>query len=93
MRLEIYLDEKDFENLCDVSMEWASNNWRKQVGRFDPKPMYHWQMVYWFQSYPEVILARTFLSSRGFETQTVFDEGLMQWAILTDYRTENWRAE
>ena len=93
MRLETYLTDDDFNNLHSAGMEWASNGWQKQIWRFDPKPMFHWQMAYWFDSYLSLIVCRAFLSSRNYETQTVFDGGMNQWAILTDYRTEVWKTK
>ena len=93
--MRIVMDEHDFSLLTQNSAKWAGHDWDTQVqaGRFEIQgtpqipPGLHWKMAYWVGSeYTTVVLARSFLASRGYESQTVVDlNGDDDWVILTDY--------
>ena len=98
--MRIVMDEDDFSYLTENSMNWAGHDWDTQVqaGRFEVQgtprvpPGLHWRMAYWVGSqYTAVILARSFLTSRGFESQAVVDGMGADWVILTDY--DAWKAD
>ena len=90
--ITIELTEYDFDRLHNTAAEWASHKqvFQKQSNRFDPEPSLDWQMAYWVDSYTEALLCQAFLSSKDHESQTVWDEGMMEYAVLTNYRTESW---
>jgi hypothetical protein len=78
------LTEQDFQNLWDTSMAWGSE-WRAQDGRFDPPVSYEWRQAYWFElSYANLVMARTFLESKGEDYEVSSDEA-GGWILLTNY--------
>ena len=84
----IQMDSRDFDYLATTSMNWALGDWQTQDGRFDPLPDYRkFARIYWFASYADLILARSFLTSSGFESATHFDEVESQdsFVLLTDF--------
>lgn len=88
--IDLNLTSQDFEYLHDTAMEWRKNLWQTQVHRFEPYPLFTWEMAYWSRDYASVVLMRLFLNSRKFETQTVFDTATLEWVVLTDYKSEGW---
>jgi hypothetical protein len=95
--VQISMDEADFRLLVHNAAGWAGQNWEEKIGRFEVQgtpgmpPGMHWQMAYWVGSeYTTVVLARSFLASRGYESQTVVDLTGNDWVVLTDY--DDWRA-
>lgn len=85
--MNLSVTEKDFIHLWDTSMEWGEF-WREKSERFDPPISYHWKRAYWFYSYANLLVARSFLNEQGYETQTTFDDGVDSWLLLTDYNKE-----
>ena len=95
--IPVVINEDDFSYLTENSTKWAGHDWDAQVqaGRFEVQgtpgipPGLHWKMAYWVgSSYTTVILARSFLASRGYDSQAVVDGVDCDWVILTDY--DNW---
>lgn len=82
--------EEDFDNLCHTSMRWGQD-WEKQKRRFDPEPSFNWGFGYWVSSYVEVMFCRAYLTTQGFETQTVFDTAINSYLVLTDFTSSSWR--
>ena len=73
----------DFTSLFDTSMEWG-REWEIQSDRFSPDVSYDWKRAYWYESYANLMIARTYLSQEGYECQMSSDE-TGGWVILTDY--------
>jgi hypothetical protein len=95
--VQISMDEADFRLLIHNAARWAGHGWEEKLSRFevqgapDIPPGTEWQMAYWVGSeYTTVVLARSFLASRGYESQTVVDLTGNDWVVLTDY--DDWRA-
>ena len=72
----------DFDNLWDNSMEWGGE-WEIQSDRFNPNISYGWKRAYWFDTYANLLLARTYLSDNNYEFQYTSDE-TGGWVLLTD---------
>jgi hypothetical protein len=72
----------DFDNLWDNSMEWGGE-WEAQGDRFNPHTSYGWKRAYWFDTYANLLLARTYLSDNNYEFQYTSDE-TGGWVLLTD---------
>jgi hypothetical protein len=90
---EIQVTAKDFKYLASTSMQWFeyANDWRvkREEGRFNPKPHLNWEWAYWYETYSDLILARTFLQINEHAYFVIFDEVIEQWMILTDYSEVN----
>ena len=90
-QITITLTSRDFDLIWNTSMEWGLH-WKKQKARFEDEPMFHWKQAYWFNTYLEALIAQHYLSGIGFESQTVFDSAIMEYVILTDYKSESVEA-
>jgi hypothetical protein len=101
-RVEITLrmSAHDFERLTDTAMEWRGT-WDEHRGRFENldgpfDPTYHphpkWQLIYWFEDYSSVLLARAFLDTQGIEYEAAFDaaEDGPAHVILTNFVSPAW---
>jgi hypothetical protein len=83
----IEMDATDFDHLWTTSMNWAGTDWATQDGRFDPMPDYNkFQRAYWFESYSDLVMARSYLQTIGQASSTHFDDGeWAKWLLLTDF--------
>ena len=89
-QITMTITDYDFNHLHDSSMQWGKA-WMKQKGRFEDAPLFTWKMAYWCDRYLDALICQHFLSTRGFESQTVFDTATVQWVILTNYVSEDWQ--
>ena len=79
------LTNEDFTRLFDSAMAWGLD-WKEQADRFDPTAKeFRFQWVYWFDSYSALLLARLFLDEDGWQSESLWDEDLEQWILLTNY--------
>ena len=79
------LTNEDFTRLFDCAMAWGLD-WKEQADRFEPTPKeFRFQWVYWFDSYSALLLARLFLDEDGWQSESLWDEDLEQWILLTNY--------
>jgi hypothetical protein len=88
--ITLTITAEDFDRLTNTSMEWKANNWQSQANRFEDEPLFTWEMAYWCGTFVETLLCQGYLSGIGQESQTVFDTGLLEWVILTNYRSSHW---
>jgi hypothetical protein len=44
MKVQIDIKAADFEQLWINSMQWMNQDWESQEDRFDPKPLFSWQL-------------------------------------------------
>ena len=89
-QITITLTEYDFAHLHGSSMRWGKD-WFKQKGRFEDAPLFTWKMAYWCDRYLDALFCQHYLSSIGYESQTVFDTATVQWVLLTNYESEDWK--
>ena len=89
-QITITLTEYDFAHLHGSSMRWGKE-WFKQKGRFEDAPLFTWKMAYWCDRYLDALFCQHYLSSIGFESQTVWDTATVQWVLLTNYVSEDWQ--
>jgi hypothetical protein len=89
-QITVTITKYDFAYLHTTSMRWGKD-WMKQKGRFEDAPLFTWKMAYWCERYLDALFSQHFLSANGYESQTVFDTATAQWAILTNYESEDWR--
>ena len=89
-QLTITITESDFGKLHNSSMSWGKE-WMKQKDRFTDAPLFTWKMAYWCETYLETLICQQYISSRGFESQTVFDTATLDYLILTNYVSEDWQ--
>lgn len=83
----LYLTSTDFTRLFDVHMEWGAI-WESKLSRFSPLMSLEWKHAYWYYSYANLLLSRAYLESRGYETQTSWDEGQDSYILVTNYDFE-----
>jgi len=84
------MNEEDFENLHDTSMEWGKD-WGRWKTRFNPVPSFDWKMAYWMREFTEALISREWLKAREEGAELVFDEAQESYLLLTNYKTEGWR--
>ena len=89
-QITITLTEYDFNNLHGSSMRWGKD-WFKHKGRFTDAPLFTWKMAYWCDTYIDALFCQHYLSSIGYESQTVFDTATAQWVLLSDFENEDWQ--
>jgi len=80
----------DFDQLTTNSMQWG-DHWEEQIGRFDPKPFLSWDFAYWCDTYLEAKFATEYLGAIGEKFQLTHDDGLGEWVIVTDYKSNAWK--
>jgi hypothetical protein len=89
----IIVTAEDFGYLSHTSMQWFdyARDWELKIaeGRFMPKPSLNWDWAYWYETYSDLILARTFLPVNEHAYSVVSDEFTGNWMILTDYSEAN----
>ena len=79
------LTNEDFINLFHCAMAWGED-WKEQAERFEPTAKeFRFQWVYWFDNYSALLFAKLFLEQDGWQSETLFDEDLEQWIVLTNY--------
>ena len=84
--------EQDFERLTETSMLFQGSQWEAQDGRFiDGAVNYSHKVIYWFERYSDVILAKAYLKGMQEEYTVLYDSVLDQWVITSTYATESWR--
>lgn len=86
----------DFEQLTETSMQWSKSTWGKQVkeGRFEAlygDITYDHTHIYWFESYANLLLAKSILAMLGQKYSVLLDDAMGQYAITTTYETYAWR--
>jgi hypothetical protein len=84
----------DFERMTVQRSRWR-DKWRPEDDfgdRFFPVPYnpaetvsYSWHCAYWYITWGDVVLARSFLEARKQPHQIISDEHEGQYVILTDY--------
>ena len=73
-------------------MLWAGSNWEAQETRFiDGKLDFSHTVVYWFERYSDVILAKSILKNMQEDYSVLYDLALDQWVITSTYATESWK--
>jgi hypothetical protein len=82
----------DFDYLTTNQMQWGKGgpDWKGQKKRFEldirrPIDFETPGWIYWCSSYPDLILARTFLEENNHSTTIMYDTAMLEWVILTDY--------
>lgn len=102
--MQLVMDETDFDLLSVNAGDWADSwetVWSVRVSEasfenytrgkeIDTAPGAHWFRVYWFDTYTDVILAKSFLADQGHHSVEVLADlrgDSMEWMILTDYRS------
>lgn len=102
----VRMDDQDFDQLADDTMQWASTDWRAQDGRFLARKgeyvNYDLKMAYWFERYGDMMYARGFLNARLQPWQYVYDQAAdtcvnhgghdQPHVLLTDYVSLSWRT-
>ncbi len=83
--------EQDFERLTETSMLWFGTDWLKQEGRFEGSVAFHHKVIYWFERYSDVILAKSILKELEQDYTVLYDNAMEQWVITSTYATESWR--
>jgi hypothetical protein len=92
-QMTVTITESDFDKLHNMSMRWGKD-WITQKGRFSDAPLFTWRMGYWMgKDWLPVMFCQTFLSSRGYESQTVWDNATLEYLILTNYESPSWIEE
>ena len=90
MQITLTITDDDFDKLASMSMRWGKD-WLKQKERFSDAPLFTWKMAYWInKDWLNVMVCQQFLSSRGYESQTVFDVATLEYVILTNYESIGW---
>jgi len=89
IEINITVAESDFQKMIQTSAPWGKH-WMKQKGRFSSAPLFTWKVAYWFDRYLESLICQQYLSSRGFESQTVWDNAQAAYVMLTNYEVEDW---
>jgi len=87
--ITLTITEDDFDQLINTSMKWGKE-WVKNKGRFTNAPLFTWKMAYWCDNYVAVLICQHYLSSRGYESQTVFDTATQEHLILTNFVSAEW---
>ena len=83
--------EQDFDRLSETSMLWQAKDWLKQEGRFDGTVAFHHKVIYWFERYSDIILAKAILKQMEEDFCVLYDNAIDQWVITSSYATESWR--
>ena len=83
--------EQDFERLTETSMLWFGTDWLKQEDRFVGSVAFHHKVIYWFERYSDVILAKAILKELEQDYTVLYDNAMEQWVITSTYATESWR--
>ena len=84
----MFITENDFNMLSNTQMQWSGYDWEIQAGRFTQDISFEFQWAFWYDSLPEMIMARTFLMQREIKFQETYDDALEQFVILTDYSVD-----
>jgi hypothetical protein len=86
VKITIKMSSEDFEYLYETSMNWEGPEWAAQDGRFVPMPSYkQWQRAYWFDSFVNLMLAKSYLDHFETRYEVVNDENAGQFVLLTNY--------
>ena len=84
--------EQDFERLTETSMLFQGSDWESQDGRFtDGKTDYSHKVIYWFERYSDLVLAKALIKSMQEDFNVMYDSVLDQWVMTSTYATETWR--
>jgi len=84
--------EQDFERLTETSMLFQGSDWEAQDGRFiDGKTDYSHKVIYWFERYADLVLAKALIKSMQEDFNVMYDSVLDQWVMTSTYATEMWR--
>ena len=90
MEIALTITANDFDRLHNMSMRWGKD-WATHQHRFTHAPLYTWKMAYWMgDNWLQVMVAQQFVSSCGYESQTVWDVATSEWVILTNYESIAW---
>jgi len=86
--------EQDFERLSHTSMVWDEDTWLEQVSdnRFDGDINFKHELIFWFDSYASVLLAKNILSEMCENYSVLYDTATDDWALTTTLLTMTWRA-
>jgi len=87
--------EADFEALNSSSMAWDSETWNKQVaeGRFtDGTVNWDHTFIYWFDEYPNLMLARELLGAMSKSYEQFYDNATESWALTSNYKSLCWQG-
>jgi len=83
--------EQDFDRLVETSMLWHGTDWIKQEGRFEGTVAFHHKVIYWFERYADIVLAKNMLKELEQDFCVIYDNAMNQWVITSTYCTESWR--
>ena len=85
--------EQDFDRLVQTSMLFQGSGWEEQEGRFtDGVIDYTHRVVYWFERYADLILAKSMIKRMGEDFVVLYDSVMEQWILTSTYATESWRV-
>lgn len=85
--------DQDFENLYETAMHFRGNDWQAQDGRFIKNTIdYSYEMIYWFDRFADVLLAKQILTALDEEYTVLFDTICEQWVITSNHVSEAWRS-
>jgi len=83
---------QDFDRLVETSMLFHGSDWEAQEGRFtDGVIDYSHKVVYWFERYADLVLAKSMIKLMGEEFVVLYDSVMEQWILTSTYATEVWR--
>jgi hypothetical protein len=85
--------EQDFERLTETSMLFQGSDWEAQDGRFtDGVVDYTHAVIYWFERYSDLVLAKALVKGMGEDYTVLFDTAVDQWVMTSTYATESWKS-
>jgi hypothetical protein len=90
---ELYMDlETDFERLSHTSMQWDQDTWAEQAadGRFEGRVNFDHNFIFWFESYPAVVAAKSILMQMDEEFEVLYDKATDEWVMTTTLITMTW---
>jgi hypothetical protein len=83
---------QDFDRLVETSMLFHGSDWESQEGRFtDGVIDYTHRVVYWFERYADLVLAKSMIKRMGEDFVVLYDSVMEQWILTSTYATESWR--
>ena len=102
-KIEIHMNDGDFEQLAVTSMGWAGHDWSAQSHRFEnwtpgkaftEEPRWDWRMAYWLgENYTTLILAKSYLAAIGEPFEVLWDLAEnpdMSYVLVTNFVSPAW---
>jgi hypothetical protein len=83
-KVQIELDEQDFERLWINSMLWNGVDWEKQEERFIPKPSFAWKFAYWYDDYSALKMGESYLKAIN-EDYAIHSDEEGDWVIVSNF--------